>query len=59
MAMKCGGAFFQGRGFKNIAILARHFCLEVDCKIFLSMIVIVKFVLSNKLRFWPLKKPTC
>ena len=57
--MKRGGSIFQGHGFKNIALLACHLSLEVDFNIFLPMIVIVKFVLSNKLKFWPLKKPTC
>ena len=59
MATKSGGSIFQVHDFKSIAMLAQHFSLEVYFKIFLPMIVVVKFVLSNKLRFWPLKKPTC
>ena len=50
---------FQVHGFKNVVMLALLFDLEVDFKIFLLMIMIVKSILSNKLSFYPLKKPMC
>ena len=49
MATKSGGPSFQGHGLKNVVMLALFFHLEIDFKIFLPIILILRSILSNKL----------